>query len=173
MGLQVQGDRTSHDEKVVRFAAGLYTTGGFVTVTTEDGIQQGGTDYALDIVAARHMPIVPPHTFQSLLERNPGRYFEMTVNGDHIKELHHFEVKSGTARRSLEDAHEQLARGVEHYFPHYDRIYSYVVTPNGPDLVSKLLKPPFDEIHHTEDDIRKALVEHAFYFMQHPFKNVA
>ena len=173
MGLFVQGDRTSHDQKLNRFAAALHYVNAFASVSIEDPICYDGTESALDIIAIRHLPVIPPDEYASLLDRNPSRYFELMMNGRQIRELWHFEVKSGTSEQSAERAREQLARGREYYFGSFDRIFSYTVTPQGVSLESRLLKPPFDTMRPTEDQLREAIVEDAFYVMQHEFRHAA
>ena len=173
MGLYVQGDRTSHDQKLNRFAAALHFVNAFASVTIEDLICYDGKESNLDIIAIRHLPVTPPDEYATLLDRNPSRYFELMMDGPQIRELWHFEVKSGTSAQSLERAREQLARGREHYYPSFDRIFSYIVCPQGVSLESRLLKPPFDTTRPTEDQVREAIVEDAFYVMQHDFRYAA
>ena len=173
MGLFVQGDLTSHNQKLNRFAAALNLTNAFASVTVEDPIRYDNKDSVLDIIAMRQMPIEPNDSLKRLLERDPKGYFQAVLDQDYVNELWHFEVKSGTSGQSLDRAREQLARGREHYFSQFDRIFSYIVSPHGVDLEARLLKPPYDRVRPTEEMVREAIVADAFYAMQHSFRYAA
>lgn len=166
----VQGDRTSHDQMVERFAMALDSNPVFASVTPGDRIDVDGRRWELDLTAYSVTSATTPAEPESdrSARRDPWLTYRQGHSDQNISTIVLVEFKSGTGRGSRTTALEQLRRGREYFGAdrRIHRVFSYLVTPGSWELADRLLKPPHDTLSPVEAKLYDAFIHAAFASMK-------